>query len=69
MTDVSNSYPMDVTSEVKDGYAEVDSSQRENAVGYNEYLEARDLEFSDAEVRHVVVPVLLARERCCGVLS
>jgi hypothetical protein len=38
-------------SDLKGGRNEMDVHDRENAVGYNEYLEARDIEFSDAEVR------------------
>lgn len=38
-------------SELKDGRNEMDVHDRENAVGYSEYLEARDIDFSDAEVR------------------
>jgi hypothetical protein len=51
MTDVHKSDAEAPPSEVKGSHMEVDSPQRENAVGYNEYLEARYLEFSDAEVR------------------
>lgn len=37
-------------SELKGGRADLDMTNRDNAVGYEEYLEARDIEFSDAEV-------------------
>ena len=53
--------------EAKGSHTDVDSPQRENAVGYNEYLEARDLEFSDAEVCCISVSVL--PERHSGVSS
>lgn len=37
-------------SELKGGRDDMGAHDRENAVGYSEYLEARDIEFSDAEV-------------------
>lgn len=58
MSDVPKTDVVAPPSEVKGGHVEVDPSQRENAVGYNEYLEARDLEFSGTEVRELAMPVL-----------
>lgn len=37
-------------SELKGGRNDMGVHDRENAVGYSEYLEARDIEFSDIEV-------------------
>lgn len=34
---------------------QLNASDQENAVGYHEYLEARDVEFSDAEVSFVLI--------------
>lgn len=39
-------------SELKSNHIDMSQNQQENAVGYSEYLEARDIEFSDAEVRY-----------------
>ena len=37
--------------ELKSSQLQMNDNERENAVGYDQYLEARDIEFSDAEVR------------------
>lgn len=64
MTDVPKPIPESPPSvhaiedlELKGGQRDLDINDRENAVGYNEYLEARDLEFSDAEVRYPFLPL------------
>ncbi|KAF5972279.1 hypothetical protein FBULB1_8804 [Fusarium bulbicola] len=56
-------------SELKDGRTEMDVHDRENAVGYSEYLEARDIEFSDAEAKKlrwkldlVILPMFLVTQ-------
>lgn len=63
MTDVPKPIPESPSSvhaiedsDLKGGQRDLDINDRENAVGYNEYLEARDLEFSDAEVRCPFLP-------------
>jgi hypothetical protein len=45
-------------SELKGNHADMSQNQQENAVGYSEYLEARDIEFSDAEVRLPCFPLV-----------
>lgn len=50
-------------SELKGNNVEMNHDQQENAVGYSEYLEARDIEFSDAEVRLYGLPI------CFGLLT
>ncbi|KAG9498046.1 hypothetical protein J7337_010931 [Fusarium musae] len=56
-------------SELKGGQTEMDIHDRENAVGYSEYLEARDIEFSDAEAKKlrwkldlVILPTFLVTQ-------
>ena len=41
-------------SELKGSRLDMNENERENAVGYDQYLEARDIEFSDAEVRQIL---------------
>lgn len=41
-------------SELKDSRLDMNENERENAVGYEQYLEARDIEFSNAEVRQIL---------------
>jgi len=41
-------------SELKGSRLGMNENERENAVGYEQYLEARDIEFSDAEVRQIL---------------
>lgn len=57
MTDIHKSAPESPPSvmavedaELKGGQADMNNNDRENAVGYSEYLEGRDIEFSDTEV-------------------
>ncbi|KAF5534618.1 DAL5-allantoate ureidosuccinate permease [Fusarium phyllophilum] len=56
-------------SKLKGGRNEMDAHDRENAVGYSEYLEGRDIEFSDSEAKKlrwkldlVILPMFLVTQ-------
>ncbi|KAH7174105.1 major facilitator superfamily domain-containing protein [Fusarium flagelliforme] len=56
-------------SELKGGRLDMNENERENAVGYEQYLEARDIEFSDAEAKKlrwkldlIILPMFLVTQ-------